>query len=133
MEADRYIFARARETRIFYGWAVVAAAAVGLFLSGVPIVVYSFGVFLKPLTEEFRVGRGAISSAFTLHNFVGAPVAPLAGRLVDRCGTKRVVVPALVVLALVLISALAIGTSLWQLYAFYLALGAFGITCSTIG
>jgi MFS family permease len=133
METDRYIVARARETRIFYGWAVVASAAVGLFLCGAPIVVYSFGVFLKPLTEEFRVGRGAISLAFTLHNIVGAPVAPLAGRLVDRCGTKRVVVPALVLLALVLISALAIGTSLWQLYAFYLALGAFGIASSPIG
>lgn len=133
MQTHDYIFARPRETRIFYGWTVVAVAAVGLFLSGPPIVVYSFGVFLKPLTQEFRVGRGTISLAFTLHNLVGALLAPLVGRLIDRWGTKRVVVPALVLLAFVLISALAIGTSVWQLYAFYLAVGPFVIASSPVG
>jgi MFS family permease len=133
METDQYILPRARETRIFYGWTVVAAAAVGLFLSGLPIVVYSFGVFLKPLTQEFRVGRGTIALAFTLHNLVGAVFAPLVGWLIDRWGSRRVVVPALVLLALVLISSLAIGTSLWQLFAFYLALGAFNIASSPVG
>ena len=133
METDRYIFARARKPRIFYGWTVVATAAVGLFLSGPPIVVYSFGVFLKPLTQEFRVGRGTISLAFTFHNLVGALIAPLAGRLIDRYGTKRVVVPALVLMASVLISALAIGTNLWQLYAFYIVLGTFVIASSPVG
>jgi len=133
MQTDHYIFARPRGTRLFYGWTVVAVAAVGLFLSGPPIVVYSFGVFLKPLTQEFRVGRGTISLAFTLHNLVGALLAPLVGRLIDRWGTKRVVVPALVLLAFVLISALAIGTSMWQLYAFYIAVGPFVIASSPVG
>jgi len=105
---------------IFYGWVVVAAAALGLFFSGAPIVVYSFGVFLKPLTQEFHVGRGAISLAFTMHNFVGAGCAPFAGRLVDRFGAKRVIVPGLVLLGLILVSTLLIGSRLWQLYLFYL-------------
>ena len=56
---------------IFYGWIVVAAAGLGLFFGGAPIVVYSFGVFLKPLRQEFHVGRGGISLAFTLHNSDG--------------------------------------------------------------
>src|ERR687885_1866978 len=101
MKTSRYIFARAGEARmgagarssssrpVFYGWVVVATASLGLFFSGAPIVVYSFGVFLKPLTQEFHVGRGAISLAFTLHNFLGALVAPLAGALIDRYGTER--------------------------------------------
>ena len=134
MKTNRYISARASEPKtgvrgrsslrrpIFYGWVVVATAALGLFFSGAPIVVYSFGVFLKPFTQEFHVGRGAISLAFTLHNFVGASCAPFAGRLVDRLGAKRVIVPGLVLLGLILISALMIGSHLWQLYVFYLAL-----------
>ena len=50
-----------REHRnVFYGWWVVLAAAVGLFL-GAPITVFSFGVFLKPLMHDFHAGRGQIS------------------------------------------------------------------------
>src|SRR5215472_7900157 len=118
-----------RQNRIFYGWVVVAVAAVGLFFSGAPIVVFSFGVFLKPLSQEFHTGRGAISLAFTIHNFVGAFCAPVIGWLVDRYGARKVVVPGLTLLAAVSISALAIGSHLWQLYLFYLILGP--ITAAT--
>jgi MFS family permease len=133
MNIDRSVFPKTGEqalvqTRsssrspIFYGWVVVATASLGLFFSGAPIVVYSFGVFLKPLTQEFHVGRGAISLAFTIHNFVGAGCAPFAGRLVDRLGAKRVIPPGLVLLGLILMSALLIGSRLWQLYMFYVLL-----------
>lgn len=129
MNTSRQISARASagtrslsRRRIFYGWVVVVSAALGLFFSGAPIVVYSFGVFLKPLTQEFHVGRGAISLAFTIHNLVGASCAPFAGRLVDRFGARRVIVPGLILLGLILLSSLLIGARLWQLYLFYVLL-----------
>jgi len=108
---------------------VVATAAVGLFFSGAPILVFSFGVFLKPLSQEFHAGRGAISLAVTIHNLVGAFCAPVIGWLVDRHGARKVVVPGLALFAGVLISALAIGSHLRQLYLFYLVLGP--ITAAT--
>lgn len=111
--------------RVFYGWVVVAAAALSLFFGSGPIVVYSFSVFLKPLSEQFQAGRGAISLAFTIHNFIVAFCAPIIGRLVDRYGARKALIPGLALLALVLISALVIGSHLWQLYVFYLALGPF--------
>jgi hypothetical protein len=54
-----------RHRSFFYDWWVVLAAAVGLFW-GVPVTVYSFAVFLKPLMQEFHAGRAAVSLAFTL-------------------------------------------------------------------
>lgn len=45
------------QRRVFYGWVVVATSALALFFSGAPIVVYSFSVFLKPLSQEFQAGR----------------------------------------------------------------------------
>jgi hypothetical protein len=54
-----------RSGQIFYGWWVVLVSAIGLFW-GVPISVYSFTVFLKPLMKEFHAGRATISLAFTL-------------------------------------------------------------------
>jgi MFS family permease len=109
--------------RFFYGWVVVATAALALFFSGAPIVVFSFSVFIKPLTQAFHTGRGPISLAFTIHNFIAAFFAPLIGRLVDKYGARKIAIPGLTLLALVLIAARMIGSELWQLYVFYLALG----------
>jgi MFS family permease len=112
-----------RHRSFFYGWTIVAVSGMGLFFSGGPIVVYSFGVFLKPLAENFHVGRGAVSLALTIHNFAGALGAPLVGWLVDRYGARKVIVPGLALFGAALLSATLIGTQLWQLYAFYLLLG----------
>jgi len=81
-------------TRVFYGWWVVAIAALGLFFSEPTIGVYSFSVFLKAVSKDFHVGRGAIALAFTFHNICTALVTPIVGYMIDRFGAKRVVVPA---------------------------------------
>jgi MFS family permease len=75
---------------IFYGWWVVAGSAVGLFW-GVPVTVYCFSVFLKPLMQEFHAGRTAVSLGFTLHLLAAAFSAPLAGWLIDRYGSRKVI------------------------------------------
>jgi MFS family permease len=119
-------------SRLNFGWAVVGASAVGLALSGAPVVVYSFGIFLPSLASEFHVGRGAISFAFTLHNLVGAVVAPVVGRVADRYGARPVVMFGSSMLGVVGLSALAIRPHLMQLYVFYAALGIGTISTSPI-
>jgi hypothetical protein len=46
--------------RVFYGWWIVLASGVGLAMCYGPIIVPTFGVFLKPLSQEFwsRGGSG---------------------------------------------------------------------------
>ena len=49
-------------SKIFYGWYIVAAAFIILFFnSGAR---FSFGVMFKPMIAEFGWNRGLISSAF---------------------------------------------------------------------
>jgi predicted MFS family arabinose efflux permease len=115
-----------RSTRTFYGWWIVVVAGVGLSFGSAPVVVYSFGVFLKSITQEFHSGRAAVSLAFTLHNLCSAAVNPFLGRLADRFGARLVVVPAAAAVGLTLISAKWIGSGIWQLYLFFMALGIFG-------
>jgi MFS family permease len=112
--------------RTFYGCWVVVVAGVGLFFSAAPVVVYSFSVFLTSISQEFHSGRGAISLAFTLHNLCSAVVLPFLGRLADRFGARRVVLPALAGVGLTLLSAKWIGSSIWQFYLFFIVLGILG-------
>src|SRR5215469_12392424 len=115
-----------RRTHLFYGWWVVLTAASGLCLGYAPIFVYSFGVFLKSLIAHFHSSRTSISLAFTLANVMQSVGAPLAGRLVDRLGPRKVILPSTLVFGLVLISFESFSTSLWQLYVLFIILGFIG-------
>jgi len=121
-----------KRPKIFYGWWIVFASALGMCLGGPPIAVFSFSIFFNSLVHEFHASRAAVSFAFTLHNVIGAICAPLVGRLIDRFGVRRVILPATAAFALVLISGRALGTSIWQFYLFYAALGLMSIAASPI-
>jgi MFS family permease len=127
-EAGEVQMPRARP-RLFYGWWVVVTSALALFLGPTPIVVFSFGVFLKPLIQEFHSGRGAVSLAFTLHNAIVAFGLPFAGRLVDHFGARRVILPSMFAVGFILLSTYFCSGRIWELYLFYLALGVAG--CGT--
>jgi MFS family permease len=90
----------------------VATAALGLCLGAAPIIVLAFGVFFKPLTQEYHAGRGAISFAFTLQNLAAALFAPLAGRLIDRFGARKVILPGTAIFGLMLLSSKLLGSKL---------------------
>ena len=111
-----------KHPRVFYGWWVVAAAAVGLFW-GVPITVYSFAVFLKPLIQDFHVGRAAVSLAFTLKLIVGALSTPLVGWLIGRYGARKVILVATAMLGVILLSNKPLSGTLRHFYFFYALLG----------
>ena len=110
-------------TRLFYGWWVVMVAALSLLLGPTPIVVFSFGVFLKPLIQEFHVSRAAISLAFTLQATTTALSVPFAGRLVDRFGPRKIILTSACAAGLVLLAANLCSGKIWQLYLLYGALG----------
>jgi MFS family permease len=97
-------------------------------LSVLAIRMYSFGVFLLPLTSEFSWGRGALSGANAVAAPVGAVSAIMAGRLSDRYG-PRILVTVFGVVTLVGFWLLSQVNALWQVY---LILGLFmpvGMAC----
>jgi MFS family permease len=110
------------QSAFFYGWWVVAASAIGVFW-GPPITVYSFSVFLKPLMQEFHAGRAAVSLAYTLHLIAGAVCAPLVGWLVDRYGSRRVILSATAMFASVLLLNKVLSANIRQFYIFFVTLG----------
>jgi MFS family permease len=115
----------------YEGWRVAAASGVSLCLAS--FVVYSFGVFLKPLAAEFGWSREALSSAYGFMAMTAAVAAPLLGFLLDRVGVRRVLVPAMIGLAGGFIALPVLTASLGQFYGAYVVLGAVACALSPVG
>jgi MFS family permease len=115
-----------------YRWYILAASFLILVIDGG--VRFSFGVLIKPLVAEFSWERGAITLAYTLNMLVFACCQPLAGKLLDRFGPKRLfTVSALVTSAgLVLTSqTMSLGHLYWS-YGVVTAAGISGISIAVI-
>jgi MFS family permease len=59
------------------------------------MVVYTFGVFAKPLASELKTSRGSLALAVSILDIMVAIGAPGAGLLVDRYGARGVIVASL--------------------------------------
>jgi MFS family permease len=117
---------------IFYGWWVVLAAALGSLVGYGPIISFTFGVFLKSLSQEFGWSRAQISLAFSLSILLVSGTLPLVRRLVDRFGARRVIVPSVFFFGLGVISFSFLSASLWHFYAVYLLVGIAGVGTSPL-
>ena len=82
---------RPQETRIFYGWWIVAAAFLNLFFV-VGIIFYGFPVFYPALIESLHFTRSQVTQGFLLGMLiVGLPTGLLAGAFIDRIGARSVI------------------------------------------
>src|SRR5437588_12624937 len=111
---------------IFYGWWIVLVAGTGLFLGYIPVVSFTFGVFSKPMSQEFNWSRTAVSMAFSLSLVAMCGAMPVIGRLVDRFGARKVIVPSVLILGLSLISFVSLSASLWHFYGIFVIMGIVG-------
>lgn len=105
---------------------MAAASAVGVFVSFASLLVYTFGVFLKPLAEEFSWSREAVSAAFGIAAMTVAVCSPPLGYLLDRVHPRRIIVPCLTVFGCAFASLALLTPPLWHLYAVFVVLGVVG-------
>ena len=81
---------RRRKRRLFYGWYVLAASFIVLFLSRGSR--FALGVMVKPMEADLGWSRGAISSAVFVNLVVYALSTFITGSLYDRYGPKWIIV-----------------------------------------
>lgn len=105
----------------YEGWRVAAVSGVGVFFAS--MAAYGFSVLLKPLSQEFAWSRETTATAYSCLVLASALAAPILGRLLDRRGTLRIVLPCMVAngLGIALLSTMT--GSLARLYLLYTALG----------
>lgn len=120
---------RSRQSKIApsYGWVIVGVSFVIITITyGMH---YSFGVFFKPLQENFGWTRAVTSGVFSLYMFLHCALAILAGWALERYGSRTIVASGgcLIALGLLLSSQTNVA---WQIYISYgvvFALGASAI------
>ena len=108
------------------GWRVALASGMGVLVSFGSLLVYTFGIFLKPLTGEFGWSREAASLAFGIAAIMLAVCSPVLGYLLDRVGARRVILPCMIVFGCAFASLAVLTHRLWHLYAIFAILGAVG-------
>jgi MFS family permease len=127
MSGSNTIDSRQDESALAYpGWRVSAASGVGVLVGFGSLLVYTFGIFLKPLTEEFGWSRQAASLAFGIAAIMIAVCSPPLGYLLDRVGARRVILPCMTVFGCAFASLALLTHHLWHLYAVFAILGAVG-------
>jgi MFS family permease len=85
-------------------WWIVFACACGLLVGAGAILIFTFGVFLKPVTEDLGVTRGELSGALGVSTWFVAVSCPVIGWLIDRFGTRHVMIPGILLFALAVAS-----------------------------
>ncbi len=116
-----------RGKQIFYGWLVTFGCAFVVF--GVAGGQFSFGVFLKPMTEEFGWSRATLSLAFGVTFMISGLLRPLAGYLADRYSPKWVALAGVLIMGWMLVLIPAVN-NLLQLYIIFVFM-SIGVTLGT--
>ena len=109
-----------RPRNIFFGWYLVGISSFMLMLMSTT-VFQGVGTFFVALERTFGWNRTTLSGAFALSRAEGALLGPVEGLLVDRLGTRRMVIIGYLVMGLGFIYYSQI-QSVWQFYVAYLAI-----------
>ncbi|MDD4860194.1 MAG: MFS transporter [Dehalococcoidales bacterium] len=113
-----------REPRFFYGYIIILASFLILMIAfGAQ---YSFGVFFKPVLNEFDWSRAATSGAYSLNTVLNGVFGIITGKLSDRFGSRLVVTVCgfLIGLGYLLMSQIS---AVWQMYLCYGVLISMGM------
>jgi MFS family permease len=110
----------------YYGWRVVLAACFGVMAGFGSLFVYTFAVFVKPLSAEFGWSREAVSSGFAIAAVTVGLCSPLLGRWIDRFGPRRIILPCMTVFGCGIASLALLHSGVWQFYLTCFGLGVVG-------
>lgn len=114
--------------KIFYGWWIVGACfLIAFYVSSV--IFFGFTVFFEPLVREFGWSYTQVSFASSLRGLEMGILSPLIGFLVDRVGSRRLLLAGTITVGVGLIL-LSYTRSLLMFYGamVFIAFGAGGCT-----
>ncbi|MCP4606352.1 MAG: MFS transporter [Proteobacteria bacterium] len=103
--------------KIFYGWWIVLATFMVLFI-GVGSIFHTVGVVMEPLQETFGWNRTQISMGFTIAAIFVGVLSPVVGIVVSRIGVKRVQIAGVLLIGIGILI-MSFMQELWQYYVLF--------------
>jgi len=120
---------KSRKPGFFYGYAIVVAA---FFIMVVALGGNnSFGVFFKPVLDEFGWTRAATSGSLSVCLILAGSLSIGTGRLTDRFGPRLVIIVGGLFFSLGYLLMSQIST-IWQLYLFYGVIAGIGSSANIV-
>lgn len=96
-------------------WPMILAAATGFSFTSV--ITSATGLFIAPISAEFGWGRTLASSGVSITAVLTFLFSPLFGVFIDRWGVRRMAIPGLVLMGLVIASLSLLSGAVWQWFA----------------
>jgi MFS family permease len=97
----------------FFPWAVVLLSALLLFISYIP--TYTYGIFFKPIMEDFQWSRATMSGVYTVRSLVCAICVIPIGYWADKYDPRRILLPCLVLIGVSMLAVVWV-TNVWEFY-----------------
>ena len=107
------------------GWLAVAGSTIALMVSNGPVLLFTFSLFLAPISTQYGWRRGSMSLAVTAGLIVSGLATPVAGFLIDRWGPQRVTLGFITLFAASFASISLVPSSLAAFVALYALSGLF--------
>ncbi|MGI9203356.1 MAG: MFS transporter [Woeseiaceae bacterium] len=107
-------------------WPIVLASMVGMSAGPSQYAFGSLALFINPLTEEFGWERAQISLASTFFTIALLFSLPVAGRIADSVGTKRLLIPSMLIVGISLAAIPVLVTAPWHLWVIFGVIGCLG-------
>ena len=117
---------------IFYGWFIVSVSLLAISASGAPFVFASMGLFFIPFNEEFGWSRAQLSTLLSIFTITIMVSQPVAGRFIDRLGTRLVLIPSTIAFGLGLAAIPLLVSELWHLGLVFFLIGTAGVAANTM-
>lgn len=118
--------------RIFFGWWIDLACVIGISTGVGPFAFAATGLFIIPFAEEFGWSRTEVSASLTFLTIATAASLPVIGKLVDRFGARRILLPSMVVLGLCLLSIPLLMSEYWHLLLIFTIIGTLGAGANSV-
>jgi MFS family permease len=100
---------------------------VGLTLGYSTFVVVAFGLFVRPLSDEFGWSRADISFALTVSSVMIVMLGPIVGRLTDKVGARRVLLPSIALFGVAISGFSLLTENLWHFYFMFFVMAVAGL------
>lgn len=103
------------------GWSLPLVSAIG-YAAGIAYL-YSLGVFIEPLEQEFGWSRVAVTSGLTIVSALFVFLAPFTGMFIDRWGARRVALPGMIFYCVALAGLSLASSSIWSWWGLWVFVG----------